>query len=53
MNIASRLDAAKNSSHQTPGKLDQFITIRLENQYKPDCFVPFQNSAQSADAAET
>jgi hypothetical protein len=35
MNTASRLDAAKNSSHQTPGKLDKSTTTRLENQYNP------------------
>jgi hypothetical protein len=42
MNIAGRLDAAKNSSHETPGKLDKSTTIRLENQYGHVCFVPRQ-----------
>jgi hypothetical protein len=42
MNIASRLDAAKNSSHETPGKLDKSTTIRPENQYGHVCFVLFQ-----------
>jgi hypothetical protein len=42
MNIASRLDAAKNSFHQTPGNLDKSTTIRLENQYSHLCFVLFQ-----------
>jgi hypothetical protein len=38
MNIAGRLDAAKNSSHQPPEKLDKSTTIRLENQYGPGLF---------------